>query len=106
MGHPLGHARILRGNKNCASQTRPGRIISGRWRLRSAGKLAGSLDHLIKRRLGFAALFQDDGDCGPPANWPAVWITLSNAGLGLPARSNNSGWLLRPRTGQAFRLEE
>src|ERR1017187_10414025 len=53
-GSQLGLARILPGNKNCASQTRPGRIISGRWRLRSAGKLAGRLDHLIKRRLGFA----------------------------------------------------
>ena len=29
----------------------------------------------VPAKPGPAALFQDDGDCGPPANWPAVWIT-------------------------------
>src|SRR5262245_23997393 len=35
----------------------------------------------------------------------AVRITASNAGFGCPARSNNNGWLVRPRTGQPLSHE-
>lgn len=35
----------------------------------------------------------------------AARTTASNAGLGRPARSKSSGWLVRPRTGQLFSHE-